>query len=81
MAMFVIPLAGVKALRDRIPRWVAALSAVGFCATLFSCVTNAYPFVDVPNPLNFAFKLIATTALINCLGFAFYRSRMKTGAR
>jgi amino acid transporter len=81
MAMFVIPLAGVKALRDRIPRWVAALSAVGFCATLFSCVTNVYPFVDVRNPLDFAVKLIATTALTNFLGFGFYRSRMVNAAR
>jgi len=70
----------VKALRDQIPRWVAALSAVGFCATLFSCITNTYPFVDVPNPVNFAFKLVATTALINFLGFVFYRSRVASSA-
>jgi amino acid transporter len=76
MAMFIIPLAGATALRARIPRWVAALSAVGFCATLFTCITSAYPFVDVPDPLQFAIKMIATTALINLLGFVFYRSRM-----
>jgi amino acid transporter len=76
MAMFIIPLAGAKALRKQIPAWVAALSAVGFCATLFTCATSAYPFVDVPNPLQFAVKLIATTAVINLLGFVFYRSRM-----
>jgi amino acid transporter len=76
MVMFIIPLAGARALRERIPGWVAALSAIGFCATLFSCTTDAYPFVDVPHPLQFAIKLISTTALINVLGLVFYRSRM-----
>lgn len=75
MAMFAIPLLGARALRARIPAWVAALSVVGFCATLFTCLTSAYPFVDVPNPLQFALKLIATTAVINVLGIVFYRSR------
>jgi amino acid transporter len=76
LAMFIIPLAGARALRERIPTWVAALCAVGCCATLFTCVTSAYPFVDVPNPFNFAIKMIATTGLINVLGLLFYRSRM-----
>jgi amino acid transporter len=76
MAMFVIPLAGAKALRGRIPGWVQGLCAIGFCATLFSCVTNTYPFVDVADPLHFAIKIIATTLLINLLGFVFYRSRV-----
>jgi amino acid transporter len=76
MAMFIIPLAGARALRERIPTWVAALCAVGFCATLFSCLTSAYPFLDVADPMQFAIKLVTTTILINLLGIAFYRSRM-----
>jgi amino acid transporter len=75
MAMFVIPLVGAKLLRDRIPAWVAVLCAVGFCATLFSCITNAYPFLDVANPLQFGVKIIVTTILANVLGYLFYRSR------
>jgi hypothetical protein len=76
MAMFSIPLVGARALRERIPGWVAVLCAVGFCATLFSCATDAYPFVDEAEPLRFAIKLIATTILINLLAIVFYRSRM-----
>jgi amino acid transporter len=75
MAMFVIPLVGAKLLRDRVPAWVAVLCAVGFCATLFSCITNAYPFLDVANPLQFGVKIIVTTILANVLGYLFYRSR------
>jgi amino acid transporter len=75
MAMFAIPLVGMKVVRGRIPAWVAALCAVGFCATLFSCLTNAYPFLDVANPLQFGIKIVLTTVLTNVLGYVFYRSR------
>ena len=75
MAMFLIPLFGAKLLRARIPIWVALLCAVGFCATLFSCLTNAYPFLDVANPLQFGIKITVTAVLVNVLGYVFYRSR------
>jgi glutamate:GABA antiporter len=75
MAMFVIPLAGAKVLRERLPAWVAVLCAVGFCATLFSTLTAAYPFLDVANPLQFGIKIILTTIVVNVLGYVFYRSR------
>jgi amino acid transporter len=75
MAMFVIPLVGAKVVRDRIPAWVVVLCAVGFCATLFSTLTAAYPFLDVANPLQFGIKIILTTILVNVLGYVFYRSR------
>ncbi len=76
MAMFAIPWMGLQAVRDRIPTWVAVLCAVGFCATLFSCLTNAYPFLDVANPLQFGIKIVVTTVLINVVGYLFYRSRV-----
>ncbi|GAC1686352.1 MAG: hypothetical protein PVS2B1_06600 [Candidatus Dormibacteraceae bacterium] len=75
LAMFAIPLIGAKLVRVRIPRWVAVLCVAGFCATLFTCATSAYPFVDVSNPLHFAIKIAATVAGANLIGYAFYRSR------
>jgi glutamate:GABA antiporter len=51
------------------------LCAVGLCATLFSCLMNAYPFLDVANPLQFGVKIIVTTLVANVLGYVFYRSR------
>ncbi len=75
LAMFAIPVVGAKLLRNCIPTWVKVLCFVGFCAVAFSLSTSAYPFVDVPNPLGFATKVIGTTALSNLLGYAFYRAR------
>ncbi|HEX3950325.1 MAG TPA: APC family permease [Steroidobacteraceae bacterium] len=75
LAMFAIPLIGAKLVRMRIPGWVAALCVVGFCATLFSCITSTYPFVDVPDPLRFAIKIVTTILLTNVIGYAFYRIR------
>jgi glutamate:GABA antiporter len=75
LAMFAIPIVGAKLVRKSIPTWVAVLCVVGFCATLFSAVTSAYPFVDVADPLNFAIKIIGTTLLTNIVGYAFYRFR------
>jgi hypothetical protein len=66
---------GAKLVRARMPKWVAVLCAVGFCATLFSCATSVYPFVDVPNPLHFAIKITTTILLTNLIGYAFYRIR------
>jgi hypothetical protein len=48
---------------------------IGFSATLFICATSVYPFVDVPNPLHFAFKITATILVTNLIGYAFYRIR------
>jgi glutamate:GABA antiporter len=75
LAMFAIPLFGAKLVRTRIPAWVAVLCVVGFCATLFTCVTSVYPFVDVPDPLHFAIKITTTIFLTNLVGYVFYRIR------
>jgi amino acid transporter len=75
LAMFAIPLIGAKLIRARIPTWVAVLCAIGFCATLFTCATSVYPFVDVPNPLHFAIKISSTILVTNLIGYAFYRVR------
>src|SRR3984885_6337272 len=75
LAMFAIPLVGAKLVRARMPKWVAVLCVIGFCATLFTCATSVYPFVDVPNPLHFAIKITTTILLTNLIGYAFYRVR------
>ena len=75
LAMFAIPIVGAKFLRMRIPLWAAALSAIGFLATLFTFCLNAYPFDDVSSPLPFAAKVLGITLLVNLIGYAFYRLR------
>jgi hypothetical protein len=73
--MFAIPIAGVRALRVSMPWWLKCTSLIGFCATLFSLLISAYPFVDVVNPLVYAAKILGTTAVSNLIGFAFYKLR------
>jgi len=78
LAMFAIPIIGAKLFRNRIPLWVAALSAVGLLATLFTVFINAYPFDTGTQPLPFAIKIIGVTVLINAIGYGFYRLRNKS---
>jgi amino acid transporter len=75
LAMFAIPLVGVKALRKQLPGWLRWTSFIGFCATLFSFIISAYPFVDVVNPRAYAIKILGTTLISNIIGYTFYRSR------
>jgi glutamate:GABA antiporter len=79
LAMFAIPLVGAVALRRAMPRWIKWTSLVGFCATLFSLLISAYPFVDVVNPRTYAVKILGTTALSNLVGFTFYKLRTRSG--
>src|SRR5438270_7110944 len=78
LAMFAIPLIGAKALRTRLPRWLRWTSFAGLCATLFSFIISAYPFVDVVNPRAYAAKILGTTLLSNIIGYTFYRTRNRT---
>ncbi len=75
LAMFAIPVVGAKALRRRLPRWVAWSSGVGFLATSFTFLLTAYPFVDVVNAKGYAAKILGTTLVANGVGYGFYRGR------
>ncbi len=77
LAMFAIPLVGSVTLRRRLPRWLRWTSIMGFCATLFSFLISAYPFVDVVNPRAYAIKILGTTLLSNLVGYTFYRIRSR----
>jgi len=71
LAMFAVPLAGYASVRKTLPAWVRWTSIVGFCATLFSLLISAYPFVDVVNPRAYAAKILGTTVCSNILCSAF----------
>lgn len=72
LAMFLIPIAGAKALRKALPAWVKAVCGIGLLTILFILVFNAYPFVNVASPGLFALKILGTTAVLNAVGFVFY---------
>jgi glutamate:GABA antiporter len=75
LAMFLIPICGAIAVRERLPRWVAAACICGVVSILFVLVLNAYPFVDVKSPGNFAAKILGTVTLVNACGYGSYRVR------
>lgn len=75
MAMFAIPVVGARALRKSLPGWLKWVSLVGFCASLFSLLISAYPFVNVVNPLRYAEKIVGTVVASNTVAVAFYKLR------
>ncbi len=75
LVMFAIPLAGSVALRNSLPAWLKWTSSIGFCATLFSLVISAYPFVSVVNAHAYAEKILGTVFLSNLVGAAVYKFR------
>ena len=80
LAMFAIPLVGARALRAKLPRWIRWTSLMGLCATLFSLLISAYPFVDVVDPRAYAAKILGTTLVSNIIGYTFYRTRNRRPA-
>jgi hypothetical protein len=78
IAMFAIPLVGAAGLRRKLPWWLTWTSIVGLCATVFSLLISAYPFVDVVNPMAYAAKIVCTLLLSNLVAFGFYKMRMRS---
>jgi glutamate:GABA antiporter len=75
MAMFAIPIVGAKTLRQSLPPWLKWVSLAGFCASLFSLLISAYPFVDVVDPRAYAVKIAGTVILSNVVAIVFYKLR------
>ena len=78
LAMFAVPLAGFVSVRKVLPWWLKFLSAIGFCATLFSLFISAYPFVEVVSPRIYAAKILGTVFISNVLAVCFYLVRRRT---
>jgi amino acid transporter len=77
LAMFLIPICGARAVRERLPRWIAVPCVCGVVAVLYVLVLNAYPFLDVKSPGVFAVKILGAFALVNACGYGFYRARRR----
>ena len=77
LAMFAVPLAGSAVLRKSLPAWLKWTSMVGFCATCFSLLISAYPFVTVVNARAYAAKILGTILLSNLVAVCFYKLRSR----
>jgi amino acid transporter len=80
IAMFAIPLVGSASLRRSLPPWLKWTSIVGLCATVFSLLISAYPFVDVVNPMVYAAKIVCTLLVSNLVAYSFYKLRLRGAA-
>jgi amino acid transporter len=81
LVMFALPLAGAAGLRRSLPGWLRWTSAVGFCATLFSLIVSAYPFVAVVSARVYALKILGTVVISNLFALGFYARRRHAASR
>ncbi|HKG45994.1 MAG TPA: APC family permease [Pyrinomonadaceae bacterium] len=77
LALFAIPLFGMKALGVKAPWWLKIACASGFLATLIFLRFAIIPITDVRSPLSFALKIIITVLIANVIGVAIYVLRKR----
>jgi amino acid transporter len=77
IALFAIPLFGVRALRDKLPTWLKVVSAAGAVACLQSLLISVYPVVDVVSRMSYATKISAVVVISNMAGVIIYRARSR----
>ena len=77
LALFAIPLFGMRALGVRSPWWLKIACASGFVVTLIYIRFAIAPITEVANPLGFALKIIATVLIANAVGLAIYVIRKR----
>ena len=77
IALFAIPLFGLKTLRAQLPPWLKVVSAAGLFASAISLVITVYPIVDVVSRTAFAAKILGVIFIANAAGLLIYRSARK----
>ena len=75
--MFAIPIFGAAAIRSGAPTWLRIAAICGALVSLSAIFFTVYPIIDVPNPLSFAVKIVAVTAIANAIGVAIYLAGKK----
>jgi amino acid transporter len=75
--MFAIPIFGAAAIRSGAPIWLRIAAICGAFVSLSAIFFTVYPIIDVPNPLSFAVKIVAVTAIANAIGVAIYLAGKK----
>ena len=72
LALFAIPIVGVRRLGVRPPLWLRAASGCGFAVTLLYAVLSVFPIIDVASWKVFAGKIIAVLVAGNLIGVGIY---------
>jgi amino acid transporter len=77
LALFAIPLFGMKALGVKAPWWLKIACASGFIVTLIYIRFAIAPITEVENLQAFALKIICTVLIANAVGVAIYVLRKR----
>ena len=72
LAMFAIPLLGLKGIEPRPALWLKACALSGFLMTLLYVAVSIVPIIEVESRSLFALKISGTILLANLLGVAIY---------
>jgi glutamate:GABA antiporter len=72
VALFAIPLFGMKAFGVRAPWWLKIACVSGLVATVVYIYFTPEPIIRVQNEGMFAFKIVATVILANAVGVTIY---------
>jgi amino acid transporter len=70
LAMFAIPIFGLRRLGVRVPVWLKVVAATGFAITVLYVVLSVLPIIDVASWRVFALKIIAVVVGANLVGVA-----------
>jgi amino acid transporter len=77
LALFAIPLFGMKALGVRAPWWLKIACVSGFIVTLIYIRFAIVPITEVGSPLSFALKIVSVVLIANAIGVAIYVLRKR----
>lgn len=72
LAMFAIPLAGLRKTGERIPWWLKAAASSGFMMTLLYVALSVFPIVKVESQGAFAAKIASVIIAANIIGAAIF---------
>jgi glutamate:GABA antiporter len=82
LAMFALPLFGLRALGVKPAWWIRAAMATGFLVSLLFCAMAILPIVDVASRLSFAAKISGVIVAGNAVGVSLYwLETRRSGAR
>ena len=72
LALFSIPLFGMRAFEIKAPLWLKVACASGFLVTVIYIIFTIIPIIEVSNNVSFAAKIIATVVIANTVGLILY---------
>lgn len=81
LAMFAVPIIGLRSIRSQFPLWLKICAVSGFLMTLLSVALAIVPIIHVENRLIFAVKISGLIAITNLIGLLLFFAAKNRGQR